>query len=205
MARLVVPTCGYLIRNASMNKSRCPPRVSTTQLTTSKEMATRCFQPWKLQVGITCSSQACRKFSVSSSIQPGTPPPPSGNPPMGKWILGIIITVILPLFSNRWTKLLKFKDKIEAAVEETEQVIEQVEDIAEAVENVMEDVKEQLPEGGKFRNAAEFVEDVAKEIAKDAHLAEKIFDKAENVEEKVESIVEQVNNKETKDATQDAN
>lgn len=68
-------------------------------------------------------------------------------------------------------------DKLEAAVEETEQVIEQVEDIAEAVENVVEDVKEQLPEGGKFRSAAEFVEDVAKEIAKDAHLAEKIFDK----------------------------
>nr|GEW45106.1 hypothetical protein [Tanacetum cinerariifolium] len=155
---------------------RKSPRVSTTQLTTSKDTTTRRFQRRKLQVGITGSSQVCRNFSVSSSIQPGTPPPPSGNPPMGKWILGIIITVILPFFTNRWTKLLQFEDKLETAVEESEQVIEQVEDIAEAIENVMEDVKDQLPEG-QLRNAAEFVEDVAKVIAKDAHSAEKLLDK----------------------------
>lgn len=62
-------------------------------------------------------------------------------------------------------------------VEGAEEVASKVEEVAEEVEKVAEQVAEQLPAGGKLRDEVTFVENVAKLTAKDAHLAQQVFDK----------------------------
>lgn len=62
-------------------------------------------------------------------------------------------------------------DKVDTVVEETEKIADSVEEAAETVDKVVKDVAEHLPEGGKLKDAAMFVDGVAEEIAREAHLA----------------------------------
>lgn len=72
-----------------------------------------------------------------------------------------------------------YKGKVEAAVEIAEQVVNIVEKVAEETEKIAEDVGDHLPEGGRLKKAIIFVENVARETAKDAHLAEHLIDKVQ--------------------------
>nr|XP_043635256.1 uncharacterized protein LOC122606471 [Erigeron canadensis] len=131
---------------------------------------------------------ARRGFSVYS-VHPGNPPPPS---PTGdswqQWIFGIITTIIVPFLTTKWSKLLKIKDEVDTVIEETEKVVDCVEEVAETVDKVAKDVEGTLPQDGKWRKAAVFVERLAEEISKEAHLVDDFLHEVEEVEEKVELL-----------------
>ncbi|KAI4388714.1 hypothetical protein MLD38_001019 [Melastoma candidum] len=132
-----------------------------------------------------------RDLVVRSSVDPGSPPLPSD--PSGSWkmwLLGVIVSVVLPFFSSKWGPLLKLKNEVEAVVEKAELVTETIEKVAEGVEKVAEEIEERLPEGGKLRAAVEAVDKVAKAAAKGAELAGDVIDKVEEVEKDVDSFME---------------
>ncbi|CAI9778053.1 unnamed protein product [Fraxinus pennsylvanica] len=118
------------------------------------------------------------------------------------WILGILLTIVLPFGTNNRGPVLKLKDEVDTAVETIEHITEVVEKVAEVVDKVAEDIADDLPEGGRFRKAVDFIENVAEETAKDAHLLGDIIHKVQGFEEDVESIVESLHgeaNKPTKE------
>ncbi|KAJ9166532.1 hypothetical protein P3X46_021272 [Hevea brasiliensis] len=123
--------------------------------------------------------------------EPALPSDPSSGS-WKMWILGMIITVIIPFWRNKWWPLLKLKDRVESLVETAEHVTEIVEKVAEEVEKVSEEVADHLPEGGKLKESVTFVENVAKETAKDAHLALEVIEKVEEVGKETESLIESV-------------
>ncbi|KAK0577337.1 hypothetical protein LWI29_031506 [Acer saccharum] len=73
-------------------------------------------------------------------------------------------------------------------METAEHVAEIVEDVAEKVEKVAEEVADHLPQGGRLKDAVTLIENVAKETAKDANLADQFIEKVEDVEREVESF-----------------
>ena len=68
-------------------------------------------------------------------------------------------------------------DEVKTVVETAEQIAEAVESVAEKIEHVADDIGNQLPEGGKLREVVDFVEDVARETAKGAHLVDEAIEK----------------------------
>lgn len=68
-------------------------------------------------------------------------------------------------------------DKVESALQTAEDVAEAVEKVAEGVEKVAEDIAENLPKGGKLREAVDFVEKIAERTAKDAGVVDDFIDK----------------------------
>ncbi|KAD6119541.1 hypothetical protein E3N88_10812 [Mikania micrantha] len=83
-------------------------------------------------------------------------------------------------------------DEVDTVVEETEKIVDRIEEVAETVDKVAKDVAEHLPDGGKLKNAVVFVEGVAEEIAREAHLVEDFLHEVEEVEEKASLLVESV-------------
>ncbi|XP_024932087.3 uncharacterized protein LOC112492528 isoform X2 [Ziziphus jujuba] len=141
---------------------------------------------------------------VCNSVQPAssgaTHGAPSNNSWKG-WILGMVISLILPFWRSKWGPLLKIKKEVDMVVESVENVAEIVEMVAEKVEEVADNIADKLPGDGKLKEALRLVENVAKETAKDAHLVDQLMEKVEEVEEKVESFMEPVlhEDKATKD------
>ncbi|KDP41430.1 hypothetical protein JCGZ_15837 [Jatropha curcas] len=132
---------------------------------------------------------------VYNGVDPGPvlPSDPSSSPGSWKmWILGMLITVVLPVWRNKWWPLLTLKDRVESVVETAEDVTDIVEKVAEKIEKVAEEVADHLPEGGKLKDAVTVVENVAKETAKDAHLVHQVIDNMQEVEKEVESSIETV-------------
>ena len=68
-------------------------------------------------------------------------------------------------------------EEVETAVDIAEEVVEMVEKVAEDVEKAAEDIGDHLREGTQLGKADLFVERVAKEIVKDANLAEQVIHK----------------------------
>ncbi|XP_011016870.1 PREDICTED: uncharacterized protein LOC105120399 isoform X2 [Populus euphratica] len=128
------------------------------------------------------------------------PAHPSSPSPWKGWVLGMLISIILPFCRSKWGPLLLIKDKVEEVVEIADHVADIVEEVAEEVGKVAEEVADHLPEGGKLQEVATFVENVAKETAKDANVVDEIIEKIKNqveelekeVEEEVESLSEQL-------------
>ncbi|KAL8059539.1 hypothetical protein ABFX02_03G094100 [Erythranthe guttata] len=129
-----------------------------------------------------------RKYVVYNGVQPGVPP--SGPPPSNvlSWILAVSIAVVIPIVNYKWGPLLK--KKIESALQMTEDVVEAVEKVAAEVEKVAEDIADDFPEGGKFREAVDFVEKLAERTAKDAGFVDDFIDKVQEEEDEAESFVE---------------
>ncbi|KAG6624519.1 uncharacterized protein LOC122298645 [Carya illinoinensis] len=127
------------------------------------------------------------------SVQPG-PLVPS-NPSPGSWnvwIAGILASIILPFLGFKWGPLMKLKSEVDTVVQIAEDVTETIERVAEKVEDVAEEVADHLPAGGKLKDAAMFIENLARETAKDAHLVDEVIDKVQEIEDKVESFFEPV-------------
>ncbi|KAL7615972.1 hypothetical protein Lser_V15G00079 [Lactuca serriola] len=188
-------------------------RLPITRLVITKKLAAIGLQPQKPHlVGgtlITSSSQLDRRAFLVYSVKPGNhhrPPPPTGDSSSSwqQWIFRIITTVIVPFFSRKWSNLLKFKDEVDTVVEETEKILEYVEEVAETVDKVAKEVADHLPDGGKWRNAALFVEDVAEEVAREAQLVEDFLHNVEEIEQEVELLGESVKDQ-TKNFHQDPN
>lgn len=128
--------------------------------------------------------------AVQSSVDPVPHLPSDGSPSSWKlWVLGALVSVILPFWTNKWGPLWKLKNKAEAVVETMDRVTEIVEEVAEKVEHVAEEVAKHLPDG-RLKDAVTSVEHVAEMVDKDAHLAGDIIDKVEEVEEEVDSFME---------------
>ncbi|KZV23166.1 hypothetical protein F511_05005 [Dorcoceras hygrometricum] len=131
-----------------------------------------------------------RNFSVYGAIQSGVPPPSESSFQLLSWVVGVVVTMILPFFTHKWSSLLKIRNEVETAVETIDEIVELVEKVAEGVEKVAEDISDQLPEGGKLRNAVDFVENVADTVGKDAHLVDDLIHKVKGAEEKLEESIE---------------
>ncbi|KAL0369299.1 UNVERIFIED_CONTAM: hypothetical protein Scaly_1148800 [Sesamum calycinum] len=133
-----------------------------------------------------------RSLVVYSVVQPTGAPPPS-DPPFNflKWILGVVMSIVLPFLThNKWGSLLKLKNEVDTAVETIEVIVDAVEKVAEEVEKAAEHIANDLPEGGTLKKAVDFVESVAEVTSKEAHLVGDFIDKVQEAEEKVEACVE---------------
>ncbi|XP_022736859.1 uncharacterized protein LOC111289730 isoform X2 [Durio zibethinus] len=137
-----------------------------------------------------------RNMVVCSSVGSGPPTPSDPTPGPGSWIpwiMGILVSIILPFWRGNWGRLLKLKDEAETVIDTVEAFTDVVEKVAEQVENVADDIGNHLPEG-KLKDAFELVEDIAEDTVDGARLAGEVIDKVEDivdeVEEKVESLRE---------------
>ncbi|KAK8308998.1 hypothetical protein V6Z11_D02G099500 [Gossypium hirsutum] len=102
------------------------------------------------------------------------------------WVVGLVMSIILPFWRSKWGPLLKLKDEVETIIDKAEEVTDIVEKVAGQVEEVADDIGNHLPEG-RLKNALQFLEDMAQNTADGARLAGDLIDKVEEVEGKVES------------------
>ncbi|KAL5556530.1 hypothetical protein UlMin_038766 [Ulmus minor] len=126
---------------------------------------------------------------VCNSIEPGSSSSAGGS--WKSWILGVVISLILPFWRHKWGPLLAIKNQVDTIADTIEAVAEVIEDVAEKVEDIADDIGDNL-ENGKLKDLANLVEDVARETAKDAHMVDQFIEKVEEVEDKVESFIEPV-------------
>ncbi|GAV87869.1 hypothetical protein CFOL_v3_31294 [Cephalotus follicularis] len=122
-----------------------------------------------------------------------------------RWLLGSILTLLLPFWKEKWQKLRKIEGEAEMVVEEVRHVTEVVEKVATVAENVSMEVADALPEQGKLKKAALLVERVSNATAQEAHFANDIARKVhaleqdvDDLETLVEPIVDKIGEKETK-------
>ncbi|CAA2989531.1 Hypothetical predicted protein [Olea europaea subsp. europaea] len=143
-----------------------------------------------------------RNFAVYASSAPGAPLP-SGPPSnsIRSWILGMVVSIILPFFTHKWGPLWVIKNRIENALQTVENVVDVVEKVAEEVDKIAEDIVDELPEG-QLKNIAHFVEDIAEKTAKNADSIGDLIDKVQEAEEKVECIVESITDEAKKSPTE---
>ncbi|CAK9182390.1 unnamed protein product [Ilex paraguariensis] len=131
-------------------------------------------------------------FTVYADVSPAAPVP-SGPPPANswkKWIIGIILTVVLPFVARKWKLLLRLKQGFEMVAHTAEEVAEVVEKVAQQVDDVAENVADHLPDGA-LKKAVTVVENVAEKTARNAHYADKIIEKVDEVvEKKLDSMIE---------------
>ncbi|CAH9078424.1 unnamed protein product [Cuscuta europaea] len=123
-------------------------------------------------------------FSAGAGIEPaaaGSFPDPN---PLKGWLIGILISVILPFLRHKLGSLTQIKNSIKQA----EEVVHSLEKAAEVVDKVAEDIGENLP-AGKLKDVVALVEHAAEKVDKEAEKLEELIDKVEEFEEKVEDRV----------------
>ncbi|EPS72287.1 hypothetical protein M569_02473, partial [Genlisea aurea] len=123
-------------------------------------------------------------------------PLPSGPPSSSNstWILGLIITFVLPFVTHKWGSLLVYKNRIDTVVQAVEDVVETVEKVAEGVEKVAEGIAGDLPDG-KLKEIVKAVEVVAEGTAKTADCVDSVIDKVQEVEGEAAEILETITKK----------
>ncbi|KAL1821799.1 hypothetical protein DCAR_0418226 [Daucus carota subsp. sativus] len=109
------------------------------------------------------------------------------------WLLGVVVTVVIPLMTNKWGTFSKWTKKIEGAVQRVEDIVEAVEEAAERVEKIAEDIMDDLPDG-KLKAALGLFEHVAEVIAKDAKQLDNVIDKFQEEEDKLQAYIEEQRN-----------
>ncbi|KAK7319455.1 hypothetical protein RJT34_04176 [Clitoria ternatea] len=105
-----------------------------------------------------------------------------------RWVLGTVLSFLLPFWKHNFEKLQRIEGEAEIVVEEVEKVAKVVEKVATVAEKVSEDVAEMLPEDGKLRKAAIVVEHASKQVAHDAQLAEEFIHKVEEVKNDLDDL-----------------
>ncbi|KAG6652042.1 hypothetical protein CIPAW_06G156100, partial [Carya illinoinensis] len=106
-----------------------------------------------------------------------------------KWVFGYGATLSIPTWKQDWRKLLRIGGETEMVVEEVESVAEVVEKVATVAEKISAEVADKLPENGKLKEAALFVELVSKEAAHDAHLTKDFIHKVDSLKEDLEALL----------------
>ncbi|KAL1564630.1 hypothetical protein AAHA92_06946 [Salvia divinorum] len=112
-----------------------------------------------------------------------------------KWLLGYVITFLLPFWKTKWDNLLMLEGKVARVVEEVEVVAEVVEKVATTADKALEEVANQLPDNSKLKEAAQALEHVSSVAAQDAQLIENMINKVSDVKQDIEdlgSIVEPI-------------
>ncbi|KAK6156779.1 hypothetical protein DH2020_011027 [Rehmannia glutinosa] len=131
--------------------------------------------------------------SEEVQVQPALPAAPKfGLSNWVKWLLGSIISFMLPLWTNKWHNLLTLEGKAVKVVEEVEVVAEVVEKVATTTDKALAEVVNQLPDNSKLKEAAQIMEHVSSVAAQDAQLIENIFHKAGDVKQDVEELEKMV-------------
>ncbi|XP_028757395.1 uncharacterized protein LOC114716550 [Neltuma alba] len=123
-------------------------------------------------------------------------PSPGGGHYWKVHILGTIVAMLLSFSKGKWGPLLILKEKVETTIEELEQISDVVEEVADKVEEVAEAAAKHLPEG-KLQDAAEFIDKLAEEIEKNAHLAGDLLEKVEDMGDEVDSFLDSNNQDKT--------
>ena len=115
------------------------------------------------------------------------------------FVLGVVVTLILPFGRIKWGPLQAFKgkqliyiltllydyyilikntyifdwaDRVDKVINTAESVAETVETVAKKVENIAEDIANKLPDDGQLKEIVTSVEKFANVTAKDAHFVD---------------------------------
>ncbi|KAL8047105.1 hypothetical protein ABFX02_08G217200 [Erythranthe guttata] len=124
------------------------------------------------------------KFCVRASSSP------NGSPSSWqKWVLGFLLTVILPAAGYKGGIFLNLKSKIDKTIETVEHVAEMVELVAEEAEKIVEEVEEKLPEDSKIKKKLQSFDALAKRAVDEAKKAEDAVHKVKDVEEEIEETL----------------
>ncbi|XP_030459329.1 uncharacterized protein LOC115679767 isoform X2 [Syzygium oleosum] len=126
--------------------------------------------------------------NASKEIPKPLPDPP--NPSRVRWVVGSILSLLIPFWKLKWDQLQQIEGKAEEVIEDAEIVAEVVEKVATAAEKVSAQVADELPDDSKLKEAALFVEHVSEVTAQDAHLTENFIHKFDEVKQEVETAVE---------------
>ncbi|XP_057977364.1 uncharacterized protein LOC131164295 isoform X2 [Malania oleifera] len=118
---------------------------------------------------------------------PPVPPKPSFSA-WARWVFGIVLSLLLPFWNSKWRKLQQLEGEVEMVAEEVERVAEIVEKAATVAEKVSAEAAEKLPDNGKLKEAALFVEHVSRETAKDAHLTQDFIHKVDALKQDFEEL-----------------
>ncbi|KAL8261492.1 hypothetical protein R6Q59_025541 [Mikania micrantha] len=125
----------------------------------------------------------------------GTPPPPPPSASSGSWknwVIGILMTFIIPSFTTKGGPIKVLIQKVDQIMDTAEQITEVVEAVADKVDKVAEELGDQLPEGTEIKRTLDFIEHVAERLEKDAQTAGDFIDKVQEMEDKIEEIMEPV-------------
>ncbi|XP_059624220.1 uncharacterized protein LOC132267160 [Cornus florida] len=126
----------------------------------------------------------------SDDIQPESPVPAKPPPAAWKkWMVGIMLSIILPTYRHKGGPLLILKSRVDRAVETVESLTEIVEDVAEGVEKVADEIGDKLPEDTKLREAVDSIEKLAREAVKEADLAQDLINKVQDAEKVLEGAL----------------
>ncbi|XP_042063521.1 uncharacterized protein LOC121807373 [Salvia splendens] len=105
-----------------------------------------------------------------------------------KWLLGYVVTFLLPFWKTKWDNLLMLEGKVARVVEEVEVAAEVVEKVATTADKVLEEVANQLPDNSKLKEAAQALEHVSSVAAQDAQQIENIINKVSNVKQDIQEL-----------------
>ncbi|XP_039114606.1 uncharacterized protein LOC120249958 [Dioscorea cayenensis subsp. rotundata] len=99
-----------------------------------------------------------------------------------KWTLGLIMTVVVPFWTNKWNNLLKLEDEVKMTTEVVEKV-------ATMAEKASAEIANKLPENSKLKQTILSVEKISEEMAEEAHLALDVFHKVDELKEEVSMFI----------------
>ncbi|XP_071711832.1 uncharacterized protein [Rutidosis leptorrhynchoides] len=127
--------------------------------------------------------------------QDAVPPPPASHPPSStwkNWIIGFLMTFIVPFFTTKGGPIKAFLIKVDNILDSAEQISEVVEVVADKVDKVAEKLSDDMEEGSKIKKTLDFIEQVAEKLEKDAHTAGDFIDKVQEMQDKIEDLMEPV-------------
>ncbi|CAI0447896.1 unnamed protein product [Linum tenue] len=105
------------------------------------------------------------------------------------WLVGVIMSVLLPFWRGQLWSLKKIQVNVESVLERMEEVAETVEEVAEKVEEVADEIGDNLPEG-ELKEMLEKVEEAAGKAAKAADVAQQVLETVQEMEDQVESYID---------------
>ncbi|XP_011045722.1 PREDICTED: uncharacterized protein LOC105140548 isoform X2 [Populus euphratica] len=129
---------------------------------------------------INANSQKGRRFDSNKMKNDKVAPAPVPNPPgsnfphWAKWILGTILSILLPFWQQEWEKLRRIEEVVEK--------------VATVAEKVSEEVAEVLPENGKLKQTALLIEAVSKATAHDAKLTQDFIHQVDAVKHDIDDL-----------------
>ncbi|MFS7953167.1 hypothetical protein Hanom_Chr07g00615391 [Helianthus anomalus] len=145
---------------------------------------------------LTSTTHRWNLMTVYANVEPaGPPPPPPPGSPFGSWknwVIGVLMTFIIPLVTTKGGRIKLLLQKVDQIVDTAEHISEVVEAVADKVDKVVEELEDVLPEGSELKKTLDFIENVAEKVEKDAHTAGDFIDKVQEMEDKIEDIMEPV-------------
>ncbi|KAL8060953.1 hypothetical protein ABFX02_02G057000 [Erythranthe guttata] len=105
-----------------------------------------------------------------------------------KWLLGSMLSFLLPFWKNKWENLLTFEGKAAKVVEEVEAAAQVVEKVTTTADNALTELANQFPDGSKLKEATQLMEHASAVAAQDAQLIENIIHKVGDVKQDMQEL-----------------